>query len=40
MEFIRPKKGKSLEVRETRDEIEERIKILVAEITTITPTER
>ena len=34
-------KGKSLEeVREIRDEIEERIKELVPEITTITPTER
>jgi hypothetical protein len=34
-------KGKSLEeVREIRDEIEERIKELVAKITTITPTER
>jgi protein-tyrosine-phosphatase len=33
-------KGKSLEVREIRDEIQERIKELVAEITTITPTER
>jgi arsenate reductase (thioredoxin) len=31
-------KGKSLEVREIRDESEERIKELVAEITTITPT--
>ena len=40
MEFIRPKKGKSLEVRETRDEIEERIKELGADITTIIPTER
>ena len=34
-------KGKSLEeVREIRDEIQERINELVAEITTITPTER
>ena len=33
-------KGKSLEVREIRDEIEKRIKELVAEITTLTPTER
>jgi protein-tyrosine-phosphatase len=33
-------KGKSLEVREIRDEIQERIKELVVEITTITPTER
>ena len=40
MEFIRPKKGKSLEVREIRDEIEERIKELGTDITTIIPTER
>ena len=40
MEFIRPKKGKSLEVREIRDEIEKRIKELGTDITTIIPTER
>ena len=38
--WLSPKCRNSLEVREIRDEIEERIKELVAEITTITPTER
>ena len=33
-------KGKSLEVREIRDEIEKRVKELVAEITTITTTKK
>jgi arsenate reductase len=38
---LKDPKGKSLEeVREIRNEIEERIKKLVAEITTITPTKR
>ena len=37
---LSPKCRNPLEVRKIRDEIEERIKELVAEITTITPTER
>jgi hypothetical protein len=40
MELRRPKRKSLEEVREIRDEIQERINELVAEITTITPTER